>query len=244
MTRSSACTHVARSLCLSISLLAAGCGGAAVSSERQVLPSFHAQELQHTRLLLAPYALKALDPERAVPLEDEDMEDLAKQYSDKDPNRAALKAFYASSATRAQSVLAEQSIGAGLVQVEPARWGSYFENSARFIDVTLDGKLRYQVPERSLLAELGSDADFVIVLGSMAYQTTHTTTTNNAGTFRSHSADFEGRFLVWDYRKARALAEGKLECSVNIKRDATLDSLKDLGRLVIEEILAKRPFHG
>jgi hypothetical protein len=229
---------------VSLSLLAGGCGGASASSERQVLPSFHAHELQHRRLLLAPYALKALDPERAVPLEDEDMEDLAKQYSDKNPNRAALKAFYASSATRAQSVLAEQSIGAGLVQVEPARWTSYFEDSARFIDVTLDGKLRYQVPERSLLTELGSDADFVIVLGSIAYQTTHTTTTNNVGTFRNHSADFEGRFLVWDYRESRALAEGKLECSVNIKRDATVQSFKDLGRLVVEEILSKRPFHG
>ena len=211
---------------------------------RSVLPSFHAQELQNTRLLLAPYSVKALDPERAVPLEDEGMEELTKLYADRDPDRAALKAFYASSAKHAATVLTQERIGAGLVQIEPARWQSYFENPTRFVDVTLDGKRRYQVPEKSFLSELGSDADFAIVLSELAYQTTHITTSNEAGTFRSHTADFEGRFLVWDYRSARALAEGKIECSVNIKRDATVASLEKLGRLVVEEILSKRPFHG
>ena len=52
------------------------------------------------------------------------------------------------------------------------------------------------------------------------------------------------RFLVWDYRGSQVLAEGKVECSVGTRHQATPDILLDLGRITLEEILAKRPFRG
>jgi hypothetical protein len=228
---------------LAAALCVLGCG-AATSSERRVLPSFHATELASKRLLIAPYAVQALDPERAVPLEDEDMLALAKHFQDSDPNRAALKAFYVSSAERAKARLVMDHTGAALVEVDPTRWGAYFENQAGFISVSVDGDLRYQVPERALLQTLGTDADFALVLGSLAYTTSITVTNNGSFTSHQHSADFEGKFLVWDYQQARAIAEGKVECSVTIRRDPTAQSLVELGGLVVDEILSKRPFHG
>ncbi|MGC4087012.1 MAG: hypothetical protein QM756_03745 [Polyangiaceae bacterium] len=227
-------------LCLGL----CGCASSWASSERQVLPSFATSQFANKRLFIAPYALKALDPERAVPLEEEQLKELGRAYKDDDPNRAALKAFYSTGAEGAKGTLSELGLPMTVVDLPNARWQDYFQDSEQFLNVTVDGKLRYQVPEQKLLRELGVDADFVVVLGSLAYSTTTTIRTSSAGRSRSDSADFEGHFLVWDYRASQVIAEGKVEAGVLYKREPTPDILLDLGRETLGEILAKRPFRG
>ena len=221
-----------------------GCSATGASSERQVLPSFRAAQFEKKRLFIAPYSIKVLDPERAVPLEDDEMKELAKAYKDRDPERAALKAFYSTGADGARDTLKDLGLELGVVDLPSGRWHDYFEDSERFLNVTVDGKLRYQVPDQKLLESMGIQADFVVVMGALAYSTTHVYTSNGTNSHTSHSADFEGRFLVWDYRAAQVLAEGKVESSVGTKREASKEFLLDLGRATIGEIVAKRPFRG
>jgi len=221
-----------------------GCSSTYASSERQVLPSFQSRDFAKKRLFIAPYPVQALDPERAVPLEKDEMRALGRAYKDRDPNRAALKAFYSTGAEGAKSSIGDLGLDLAVVDLANARWRDYFQDPEQFLNVTVDGKTRYQVPDQKLLRDLGVEADFSVVLGALAYSTTTTITNNGAVRHRSDSADFEGRFLVWDYRTSQVLAEGKVECSVGTHRRATPDILLDLGRLTLEEILAKRPFRG
>jgi hypothetical protein len=229
---------------LLVALALTGCGVGSVSSERQVLPSFQASQFAKKRLFIAPYSIKVLDPERAVPLEGDEMKELAKAYKDRDENRAALKAFYSTGAEGARDSLADIGLDLSVVDLPIARWRDYFEDSEKFLNVTVDGKLRYQVPDHRLLESLGIEADFVVVMGALAYSTTHVYTRNGNVSHTSHSADFEGRFLVWDYRGSQVLAEGKVESSVGTRREASKEFLLDLGRITVGEIVAKRPFRG
>ncbi|MFZ5893069.1 MAG: hypothetical protein ACOY0T_18560 [Myxococcota bacterium] len=230
---------------LVLSLALGGCGGGAyVSSERQVLPSFQVGQFEKKRLFIAPYSVKVLDPERAVPLERDQMKELARAYKDRDPNRAALKAFYSMGADGARDKLKDLGLDLGVVDLPNGRWHDYFEDNERFLNVTVDGKLRYQVPDQKLLNDLGVQADFVVVLGALAYSMTHVYQRTGNVSHTSHSADFEGRFLVWDYAGSQVLAEGKIESSVGTRREASKEVLLDLGRAIIAEIVSKRPFRG
>lgn len=224
--------------------LASACAGSGVSSERQVLPDFDAKELSKRRLLLAPYATRAVDAEASVPLEREEMQLLALETKEQDPELGSLKAFYAAGALSGQRALEKAGTGLLLQHVETARWGEYFAQPETFLSVTVDGKARYEVPPRELLQRLGTDADYVLVLGELKYQASITRTKLGESTTTRREAECDGRFLVWDYGRSRALAEGSVESVVGFGKRVTASDFKELGELLVSEILAKRPFTG
>ena len=223
---------------LALSLLLPACSSTYANSERQVLPSFKSVSLAKKRLFIAPYSVKALDTERAVPLEPEQLEGLAKSFSDSDSNRVALKAFYSTGAEGAKGTLQKLGLDLNVLDLPTQRWQDYFQDSERFLSVSVDGKLRYQVPDAKLLNELGVEADFAIVLGSLAYSTTTTITSNGQVRHRSDSADFEGRFLVWDYRGAQVLAilVGSVALLMLGLQPLLLGALLEAGQVTLEGV--------
>src|SRR6188768_4496272 len=101
-----------------------GCGGCSstyASSERQVLPSFQPRDFAKKRLFIAPYAVQSLDPDRAVPLEADEMKALGRAYKDRDPNRAALKAFYSTGAEGAKSSVDDLGLDLAVLDLPNAR---------------------------------------------------------------------------------------------------------------------------
>lgn len=222
--------------------LTSACAGSGASSERQVLPDFDAKELTQRRLLLAPYATRAVDAEASVPLEREEMQQLAQETKEENPELGSLKAFYAAGALGGQRTLEKAGTGLRLQQLEAARWGEYFAQPDTFLSVTVDGKARYDVPPRELLQHLGIDSEYVLVLGELKYQATMTRTSVGESTTTRRDAECDGRFLVWDYARSRALAEGSVESIVRYGKRVTASDFKELGELLVSEILAKRPF--
>ncbi len=229
---------------ISLVALPSACAGSGVSSERQVLPDFDAKELTKRRLLLAPYATRAVDAEGSVPLEREEMQLLALETKEEDPEIGSLKAFYAAGALSGQRALEKAGTGLLLQQIEAARWDEYFARPETFLSVTVDGKSRYEVPPRELLQRLGTDAEYVLVMGSLKYQASILRTSVGSTTTTQRDAECDGRFLVWDYARSRALAEGSVESVVRFGKRVTASDFKELGELLVSEILAKRPFKG
>jgi len=223
------------------------CGGSFASSERQVLPGFSPKELAQKRVLIAPYAASALEKDAGIPLDLADIRQIDKKYPGPNDDLVALEDFYDAGQAGAREATRETGSGASLVTVQAARWAEYFADQEQFMNVTVDGKTRYEVPERALLERLGADADIVIVLGKLGYsswiETTETTSSNGMKSYNtSHSARCESHFLVWDYAQKRALAEGTAESEVPFGKKVDLADFEQMGSLLVAEIMDKRPF--
>jgi hypothetical protein len=207
-----------------------------------VLPGFEAGQLAHKRLLLAPYPPSAVSEERAIPLSVAEVRTLAATFPDSDAELSALKAFYFAGESSAVEAAKRANQDLTVVHIDAPRWHDYFQNSEDFLNVTVDGKIHYQIPQRALLQRLERDADFAIVIGGLAYtaeiMTTKTETTYDV----RRTASCDANFLVWDYQANRALAEGTVNSSTGFAKEVTGKEYKELGAEVIAEIMAKRPF--
>jgi len=235
--------------CLWISIFSslAACGGSFASSERQILPSFQPQELSQKRILLAPYSVSVIGKEQGIPLEIADIRQLGQKYPGPSDELIALEDFYDASQSSAQKAAQEIGRGASLVTLQAVRWPEYFADPERFMNVTVDGKVRYEVPQRELLQRLGLEADIAVVIGKLDYSswimTTETTDSNGGRTVNSsHNARCESRFLVWDYTQKRALAEGTVESGVSFGKKVEPTDFEEMGSLLAAEIMNKRPF--
>jgi hypothetical protein len=233
-------------LLLTISLCCnlVACASLSTSSERQVLPDFHVTELAKRRLFLAPYPETAVSSERSFPLDLSEMKVLARATQDSDVELGALKAFYASGARSGQAALQDAGTELSLLGLEPARWPEYFAEPDEFLNVTVDGKHNYQVPPRALLQRMGADAEFVVVVTALEYGMSITRTKNGDVTTTSRDVACDGRFLVWDYAKSRALAEGTVASTVGFGKAVTAKNFETLGAGLVSEIVSKRPFKG
>lgn len=221
-------------ICLSLVPLA-GCGSQVFAdSERRVLADFeHHQE--RGDLLLAPYAL-ALVESRYLPLPRAELRSLNETYSDQ--QQASLDLFYASGVAGGREALREALPHHRLLHIEASRWQEYFADPARFRSVSLDGKHRYAVPERDALHAWNVNADYVIVVGELRFEKSSTIYYHTTGDFVRCFA----RFLIWDYGRSRAIAEGNVSAAVGIMDRVTLQHWRTLGSHLVREILLKPPF--
>jgi hypothetical protein len=225
---------------------ASACLGSGASSERQVLPDFDAAELSKRRVFLAPYAQSAVDLEASFPMELSEMRKLAQEAQDSSPAAGTLKAFHASGAQRARAVLEDSGTGLAITSLPAPRWAEFFAQPDEFLSVTVDGKHHYQVPPRPLLQRFNVDAELVVVVTAFQFVIEMTRTQNASGTGSSGSTtvDCDSRFLVWDYTRSRALAEGSVESSIGYGFGVTAANFKLLGAELVGEIVSKRPFKG
>lgn len=221
---------------------ALACGGPASVSERSVLPGFEAGQLAHKRLLLAPYPPSAVNEERAIPLSAAEVRALAATFPDSDAELSALKAFYFSGESSARQAAQRANQELTVVHIDAPRWHDYFENSEDFLNVTVDGKVHYQIPQRALLQRLDRDADFAIVIGGLAYSAEIMTMKSDTMYTQRRTASCDANFLIWDYQANRALAEGTVNSSTDFAKEITGKEYQELGGEVIAEIMAKRPF--
>ena len=227
---------------LLVSLGSFACGGPASTSERSVLPGFEAKQLAHKRVLLAPYPPAAVNEERSIPLSVAQVRTLAAYYPDSEDDLTSLKAFYFAGEWSAKKSVVDSGSGLSVVSIDAPRWHDYFESPDQFLNVSVDGKVHYQIPQRELLQRLDRDADFAIVIGGLAYTSEIVTTKSDTTYNVRRTASCDANFLIWDYRANRALAEGKVDSAVSFGKEITSRDYQDLGAEVVAEIMSKRPF--
>ena len=235
-----------RSLALLAALaLSSGCSQATASSgsERSVLASFDAADLKGMRVLNAPYdgLAPALTPAET-----------ALGVGGKDAMPSELQDLEDAGFEELQNKLGTSSKGLSVLRLPAGQRSPYFEDQARFINVSIDGNVRFQVPKLERLQELGATADSVVVIDGLEYSNVASTTetkqrdgdktTYSSHTFRALKC--EGNFLVWDYRRARVLAAGKVSSTVAYVREMDPGIWKKLGRGLLREVFSKRPFEA
>lgn len=225
-----------------VSVVLLGCGGPASSSERSVLPGFEVKQLAHKRVLLAPYSPGVVSEERSIPLSVAQVRTLAAYYPDSEDDVTSLKAFYFAGEWSAKKSVIDSGSGLFVVSIDAPRWHDYFESPEQFLNVSVDGKVHYQIPQRGLLQRLDRDADFAIVIGSLEYTSAIVTTKSDTTYNVRRTASCDANFLIWDYQANRALAEGKVDSAVGFGKEVTSRDYQDLGAQVVAEIMSKRPF--
>lgn len=196
-----------------------------------MLPDFAAREHEQGRILVAPYSLASVE-NRYLPLPRAELQSLNEPYEDQ--LEATLELFYSSGVAEARAALREALPQNQVVQIEAPRWKAYFADSGRFRSVSFDGKQRYAVPERDTLRALDANADYAVVIASIRFE--------KYGYAGDEALRCYARFLVWDYARTRAVAEGKVTAAIGTGDRVTLERWKLLGGQLVREILLKPPF--
>lgn len=228
---------------LTLLLFATACGlTRTATSSRQVLPSFDSRLFSNKALVIVPLSPASIEKDHHYPIPRKAMLELAREHSFDDPELALADDWTQASLEEAQGVRERSGASWKLASASEKTWPSFVDHPDGFTSITLDGKLRYQVPKAELLAEAKLPADFAIVLGPVKFSIEISTTGSGANRSTHRSVDCTAHFLVWDYAQKRALAEGEVETATGFRRDPSVENLRTLAGRVIKEILTKPPF--
>jgi len=177
--------------------------------------------------LLAPYAFSVVE-KGYLPLLKSEWRQLGRSFDN--PRTAALELLYEYGIAGERAALREQRQPFELVDIGAPIWGRYFADPARFFSVSVDGKQHYSIPAQDALLPFASNVDVVVVLGSIRFERWDVT------------AFCKAHFLVWDYRRMHALAEGEVTAMATAYDNVTLEGWQNIAGSLTQEIFAKPPF--
>lgn len=225
-----------------VGLVVSACGVHATST-RSVLPQFEKQRLEKGTVLFAPTFERSLEApdslslEFGVPLE---------AHEQPGALRVAIQNFGASFEGGAARALMESGMKMKLMGLSPQWRDSYFSDLGAFLNVTLDGTTRYEVPGVAFLKAAGLAADYSLVLSKLACHmntssqlvTTVDSTGKTSSQWVNHcSQSCSSRFIVWSYGLEQAIGEGSVSASVGCGKDAS-----ELADAMGYEVASQSPF--
>ena len=228
--------------CLAAGLFLSACGVHA-DSERSVLPQYRTQRLQTGTVLFAPTFERSLSDPKSLSLEFGVPVALHDQPA---ALRGAMQNFGTMFETGAARALLESGMKVKLLGLSAQVRDSYFNDLGAFLNVTMDGETRYEVPNQAFLKAAGLNIDYSLVLTKVACSSVsgshYVMSTDSTGKSYGHwvntcSQSCSSRFVVWAYALQQAISEGSVSATLGCG-----SSEFELADAMGYEVASKSPF--
>ena len=234
-----------RSITFALMLLATACGSSMLAdSTRQVLPEFRAATLEHKNVFVAPYFPTDVDTDGTYPVSQALILSGAAEFAGVAPETAMAMRLVRIGAAQVRSSFHERNQQVNVTTLPTERWLPFQAEPEHYLNVSVDGTTRYNVPKPEPLKAFGLSADYVIVLGALHFGGGTTISSHNGVTHVSREINCKARFLVFGYAESRVLAEGTVNAMASHSGEPQLPVLETLMSRLYEEIVAKPPFRN